>query len=179
MRPHSHREAPRAAGHDLRWYLGHTPASALAKQPITVAPHDDVETLITVLLGRGLDCVAVVDPHHEPLGMVYALDLLRHLDAGADCGEPAEEALPLDGELRSGFHVYALAHTHATDLMRPVGLTVVETRSIWAAAWQLGAEQATWAPVVSKRGKLVGMLSAVDVLRWIVAASGALPEPGT
>jgi CBS-domain-containing membrane protein len=173
MRAHRERQE---AGHDLHWQLGHTPVSALMKPAITIAPDDELESLTALMLGQSLDCLLVVGQQREPIGLVHAVDLLQQLAESADTEEEVEEP-QLRGELHSGFHVHTIVQTRAVELMCPIPVTVVETQSITTAAWLLGIEQAVWAPVLTRRGKLAGMLSALDVLRWIAATDGTQAAP--
>ncbi len=96
-----------------------------------------------LLLARGLGGAPVVDSEARPVGMLSIADLLR---AGAE-GLGAEAT--------------------AADAMNRQALTLPDTAPLSEVAALLAFEQAHRAAVVSREGRVVGTVTASDLLRWL------------
>ena len=77
-----------------------------------------------------------------------------------------------------GFHVYEPAKLTAGDVMSPLVLTLHESSNIGQASSLMAYEGVHRLPVVSDEGRVVGILSSLDVLRWFGRRSGYLIPPG-
>jgi CBS domain-containing protein len=146
----------------------HTPVSALmARDPEVAAPDDSVEQLVARFLARGLHGLPIVDGDRQVVGFVTARDLVRH---HYERGDTDEDGAPLPRELASGFHVHHASRACARDVMTPAAVTLDETTPISKAAALMAFEHVHRAPVLSRSGALVGVLSALDILRWLAIA---------
>jgi CBS-domain-containing membrane protein len=66
----------------------------------------------------------------------------------------------------------------AADLMSRDVVTIHRRTSLRTAAHLLRRTGLTWAPVVDEQGRCVGMLSTLDILRWVERdGPGAEPQP--
>jgi CBS domain-containing protein len=129
-----------------------------------------VAEVATLFLERGISAAPVVDRRGQPLGMVTKTDLVRgHLEDG---DAPQDEPPPEVASLGRGYHVVRLPGTTAADLMMPLAFTLPEDASVRDAAAMMAVESVHHVPVVDASGAVVGVISALDLARWI---AGALP----
>jgi predicted transcriptional regulator len=129
-----------------------TPISAvMARDVVCVGPAETLEDLARVLLVNDIGGVPVVDPDRRPLGVVSKTDALRAL---------------AEGDRRA----------LAADIMTPVTLTMREYSSIAQAAALMAYEHVHRVVVVNPAGSVVGLVSTIDVLRWLARKDGyAIP----
>jgi CBS domain-containing protein len=140
-----------------------------------------VESLTGLLLENGISGVPVVDDAGRPIGIVTKTDLLRE---GFERGE-TEEHEPLhittDGgyecELGPGFHADRIARATVGEIMTPVTFTLREDATVSQASALMAFEAVHRVPVVDRDGKVVGILSSLDVLRWLARECGYVVPP--
>jgi CBS domain-containing protein len=124
------------------------PLSAIMTREVTCARRElDVVELAALLVGEHIGCVPVVDDG-RPIGMVTKADLVEHLLA-----KPTE------------------ART-AGDLMMPIALALDERSTVAQAAALMACEDIHHVPVVDETGDLVGVVSSLDVVRWLARNDG-------
>lgn len=154
----------------------------ISRDAVCVAPDLSVEGLTTLLLERGLNAVPVIDENRRLVGIASTADLLREVQ---DRGDGEEERMPLDVpgrrgiemELGDGFHATCLARATVEEIMTPCTFTVPETASVGQAAALMAFEGVGQLPVVGPGYKVVGTLTALDVMRWLAQQSGFLLPP--
>lgn len=160
-----------------------TPISLLmARDVVCVRPDTSLEDLTALLLEQGLSGVPVVDAAGKPIGIVSKTDLLR---AERDRADTTEEVKPrvrtsegLEVELGSGFHVVDVPRGVASDVMTSVVLALNESEPIGHAGALMAFEGVHRLVAISDDGEVVGVLSSLDILRWLGQKSGyVLPEP--
>jgi len=130
-----------------------TPVSAvMARRVICVAPETQTSVVRELLLERGVTGAPVVDAAGTVVGFVSRSDLLRNR-------WPAPPAT-------------------VSRIMTPMALTVSETASVAEASALMALEGVHRLPVVSSapEGKVVGVISALDILRWYARRCGYLRE---
>lgn len=156
-----------------------TPVSeVMTKNPITVSPEMSLEGLTMLFLERGLSGAPVVDASGECVGVISKTDLVRHIhERGATSLEPVvfrsqERALEL--ELGTGFHVERIMTATVEDVMTPVTFSVQETTPLAQAAGLMVYEGVHRLPVLNDEGLVVGIVSSLDLLRWIAERAGYL-----
>jgi CBS domain-containing protein len=109
-----------------------------------------LRALADCMLSRGLSGVPVVDGDGKPVGVVSKTDLLRH---GTDDGRVSE-------------------------IMTSMSFTLHEDQSISKAAALMAYEGVHRLPVIDEAGKVVGILSSLDILHWLACKTGnAVPAP--
>jgi CBS domain-containing protein len=133
-----------------------------------------VESLAGLLLDQGLHGVPVVDAAGRLIGFVSTLDLVRHQHDDGDATPEAERAADLDEVMSDGFHVEPLARATVRDVMTPTALALCETAPIVQAAALMAFEGVHQIPIVSELGVVVGLLTALDVMRWVAEGHGYL-----
>jgi CBS domain-containing protein len=126
-----------------------TPVSEImARDVVSVPPHLGVEELAELLLSKGISGVPVVDELGKPIGVVSKTDLLP----------------PRGTPTRSNATV--------ADIMMRCAFFVVESESIAKAAGLMAYEGVHRVPVVGAKGTVTGMVSPLDVMRWLARKHG-------
>ncbi len=160
----------------------HTPVSAVMRREFVCAREDvSVESLAAALLDRGLSAAPVIDGRGRPVGYVSTSDLLRAFCEAGDAAEWQVEGPLSRGdasgdrlELGAGFHAEPPARGTAAEVMTPFAFAVDENASLARAAALMAFERVHQVPVVSRSGRVVGVATAVDVLRWLAQQHGYL-----
>lgn len=166
-----------------------TPVSAvMTARVLAVRPDVSLEALADLLLDRGIGGAPVVDEAGRPVGVVSKTDLMReHLMAG----ETGESVTPgwhpsrahFQVEVGRGFHG-AAAPASVADVMTPTAFTLSEDAPVAEAAALMAFEGVHRVPVVGGDGRVVGIVTSLDVLRWVAQREGYLAggtrraEPG-
>src|SRR5207248_345305 len=117
-----------------------------------------VATLGPVMLSLDVSGAAVVDAGGRPIGVLSQSDVLRWLYAVQ--GEPDRV---LDQKVEA--------------LMTTPVLCLAESDSIAKAAALMAFESIHHIAVVGSDGKLTGMLSPLDVMRWMAQENGYVVRP--
>jgi CBS domain-containing protein len=158
------------------------PLSAiLTKDVLCVRLETSVEEIRALMLDQGISGLPVVDADGKPLGMVSREDVLR---ADRDRGDTDElervEVKPGQHDdlgMGPGFHVYEPARFTAAEIMTPLVLALHENANVGQAAALMAFEGVHRLPVISDDGKVVGIVSSLDVLRWFGQRSGYIIPP--
>ncbi len=122
-------------------------AAVMTHDVVCVGPDVSIVALTSLLVDRGISGVPVVDDNACPIGMISKTDLLR-LPAAAP--ESATVA----------------------DYMTPITFTLREDAPLAQAAALMAWEGVHRIPVCSAEGDVVGILSTLDVVRWLATAAG-------
>lgn len=118
---------------------------------ICVRPDLPVSELGVVFLETGISGAPVVDEEGKAIGMVSKTDLVRLAwDPEAPQGEPVRVA----------------------DIMMPLALCLPAQESVAKAAALMAFEGVHRVPVLGASGQVVGIVSSLDVLRWIARQHG-------
>jgi CBS domain-containing protein len=108
--------------------------------------------LANLFLAHGISGMPVVDDGGRPMGMVSKTDLVR---AWQRSEEPAaREAMTV------------------REIMMPVVFSIKEDTKVGQAAALMACEGIHRLPVVSARGEVVGVISAMDIVRWVAKEQG-------
>jgi len=158
----SHNGGIRDAGGGRRFILCDDPeanasdesVSALMTPTVLCVQRDvGVAAIVKLLLAHAISAVPVVDADGRPIGMVSKTDLVRHI--GDD----------------------ALSTTIAADVMTPLVYSISEQAAAANAAALMAYEGIHHLPVLSSTGRVVGIVSALDVLRWFATRAGFVIPP--
>lgn len=122
-----------------------------------VCVRSDLETaaLVSILIDLDLRAVPVVDAEGRPIGIVSRSDLLRRRRD--------------DGDRRS---------ERVVDVMMSLAFSLPETASLSRAAAVMAYECVHRIPVVAVDGTVVGIISSLDVVRWLARHDGYLVPGG-
>jgi CBS domain-containing protein len=124
-------------------------ADVMSRDVACVRSDVGVESLLALFRDRAIGAVPVVDAEGFPIGVVSKSDLVRERD-----------------EL--GFTV--------ADLMTPMAYTLREDDPLSRAAGVMAVESVHHLPIVAADGRVVGMLSSLDFVRWVAAQAAFVDE---
>ena len=151
-------------------------AEVMTPTVLCVRPDFSMESVTAVLLERGIGSVPVVDADGRPLGVVSRSDLLRRHDAENTLEtEPARGREP--AAVEPGLRQVVIARQTVEEVMTPLAFTVAENAPVSLAGALMAYEGVHHLPVVSNLGDVLGMVSAIDVLRWLAGRDGYLVSP--
>jgi CBS-domain-containing membrane protein len=117
-----------------------------------------VDHVMQLMVRRHIGCVPIVDGRNHPIGMVTKRDLVENwvISRDADAAPPA---------LTVG------------QLMMPLALTLDEHATVAHTAAMMAVEDVHHVPIVAESGCLIGIVSSFDIVRWLAANDGYLPDP--
>lgn len=132
-----------------------TIADVMRQRVICAFPEMKLDALAAVFLQEGISGVPVVDDAGRPIGVVSKTDLLRNLytRGGADAVET------------SGAFTVA-------DIMMPIALVLPQNESLSRAAALMAFEGIHRVLVVRADGSITGIITALDVVRWLAKSAG-------
>lgn len=129
-----------------------TVQAVMTRAVVAVRADLPLDTVRGLFLERGIGGAPVVDEEGRPIGMISKTDLLQ---AGAS---------------RAGSTV--------ADAMSRRVWTLTERAPISEAAALLASEGVHRAPVLGREGRVVGIVTVLDVLRWLTQQDGQLMPSG-
>ncbi len=144
-----------------------TTADVMARDVISVAWDVPVRQVVELLVGKRYRAVPVVDGG-VPVGIITSSDLMRR--GGLSVRVDLLASLPKP-ELREVLGHLEDDHRRAADAMTPGPVTVSATAPLSEVADIMVRHRLKRLPVVNTQGKLVGVVSRIDLLR---AASGGI-----
>jgi CBS domain-containing protein/CheY-like chemotaxis protein len=136
----------------------------MARHVICVQPDHSVEELIALLLEHGLGGVPVVDANHKLVGIVTESDVLR--------GGWEPQTWEVGGGENNSFHVEQVPRAVVGELMTPFVFSLFTDAEVASAAGLMAYEGVHRLAVVAKDGELVGMVTSLDIMRWIADELG-------
>ena len=131
-------------------------SAVMTPSVVCVRPDLSVQAVVDIFLERQISGAPVVDETGKLVGIVSKTDLLSAKNRATDSDDP--ERLP----------------ETVDQIMMPFVFALHEGASVSQAAGLMAAEGVHRILVVSPRGELVGLLSALDVLRWLAERDGYL-----
>ena len=120
-----------------------TLAALMPSEVFCVTSELELETVTALFLERGLGAAPVVNGDGFPIGVISKTDLIGNAGTSVT----------------------------VADLMTPLAYTLRETDPLSTAAAVMQVERVNHLPVVAKDGRVVGMLSSLDFVRWIASQS--------
>lgn len=151
----------------LRAATGATVQTIMSRSAYCLRPEVGVRTAAAMLLDERMSGAPVVDADGRPVGIVSKTDLLRHLHERGDETEPRSPAA-----LEHGYHATQIDETMVCDVMMPVVFAISDDTTIAAAAALMAGEGVHRLPVLDAKGAVVGILSTLDVVRWVAERAG-------
>jgi CBS domain-containing protein len=150
---------------------------AMTRTVICALPEMAVSELMRLFVEQGISGVPVVDGDGKPIGVVSKTDVVRELCENPDAArrlEPSEAAFDADPDLELPLEL--CAGRQVRHVMTPLAIVVGEGTSIARAAAVMAYEKVHRVIVVNPAGSIVGLVSAIDVLRWLSRHDGyAIP----
>ena len=161
----------------LRSAADRTPVSdAMTADVLCVRETVSIEALSALFLTRGISGAPVVDERGRAIGVVSKTDLVREqYENGQALFDPAASELTARA-LGDDLQVTEMTRGTVADVMTPVALTLYAHSPLSRAAALMACERMHRIPVVSEEGKVVGILTAMDVMRWLAEQDGYVVE---
>lgn len=137
------------------------PATRIMTREVICAREDlEVGPLMDLIVRRHIGCVPIVDERGHPVGMVTKFDLVEQVFAARDPAAAQSAAV-------------------ASQLMMPLAITLDERATVAHAVAMMSIEDVHHVPIVADSGCLIGVVSTMDIVRWLASNDGVLgPEPG-
>lgn len=149
---------------------------------VTVTTNVRLDVLAKVFLDCGISGAPVIDERGRPVGMVSKTDLLQAAVAPLEEAGEAEvhsvrTAEGVELEFGPGFRPEHLATRTVGEVMMPLTYAIPDTATVAQAAALMAHEGIHRVVVTSDDDSVVGLVSTLDVLRWMARADGyVLPE---
>jgi CBS-domain-containing membrane protein len=156
-----------------------TPLSAvMSTSVLCVSPNLDLESFASLLVDQGVTGAPVVDADGRAIGVVSKSDLIQ---SQHDDPAPMSES-EMDDELAAlgpGYHLEPTRQGTVGELMMPLAFTLPESASLSQAAALMAFEGIHRVPVTTTDGTVVGIVSSMDVVRWLAEQAGyVVPRSG-
>jgi CBS domain-containing protein len=131
------------------------PLTEIMSRDITCARRDlHADRVAELMVLNHVGCVPVVEEPGRPIGMITKLDLVERLVA------------------RDGVRPEGLASETAGTLMMPMSIALKEQATIAHAAALMANEGIHHLCVVDAEGRLIGVVSSMDIVRWLARNDG-------
>jgi CBS domain-containing protein len=151
----------------------YAPVSTIMTSPVVAVQNDaSAENVQWLLVDRGIGAVPVLDRSGRPVGILAKTDLLRDRDEPMVSVRLDEREAPPE----PGSSVREAGGLRAADLMTPIVYGVLESTSIAATAALMAKQRVHHIVVVGEEGKVVGIVSALDIARWVAARERFAPQ---
>lgn len=151
-----------------------TAADLMKPDPVSIREDALVREAIVLLTTKGFSAAPVIDRAGRPVGVLSRSDILVHdrekVDYIPTQGEyfsEAEVETPDGEKLSEGFQVENIDQTRVRDLMTPAVFSVTPEAPAAKVINEMLALRVHRLFVVDSNGVLVGVISALDVLRHL------------
>lgn len=147
-----------------------TAEDLMTPNPISIRAEASVREAIALLTDRGYSAAPVIDEAGRPVGVVSRGDILIHDREAINRPAPYYERADLTtrtGEKLAGFQVEEVDRTLVSDIMTPAVFSVAPDTAAVKVIEQMLALRVHRLFVVDPDGVLIGVISALDVLRHL------------
>jgi CBS domain-containing protein len=127
-----------------------TVATIMQRDPFCATPDMTLEQLAVEMLEHDVSGAPVIDESGRPIGVVSKTDLVREVAAKNDL------------------------QTRVRDAMTPIVYWLHEDATIGQASALMSYEQIQQIPIVDRTGKIRGLVSSLDIMRWVARRDGYL-----
>jgi CBS domain-containing protein len=137
---------------------------AMASPVVTVDESTEMPDVLRLFVAGGISAAPVVDRSGRPIGVLSKTDLLRE-----QYDNPASfhQSLPDGPALDAGDAPPSLPACCARDIMTAGVVLIERAATIGQAAALMMRENVHRVFVVDGQGALVGVLAAIDIVRWL------------
>ena len=137
------------------------PLTEIMSRDMTCARRDlDADRVAELMVLDHIGCVPVVEEPGRPVGMITKLDLVERLVT------------------RDGVRAEGLGMQTAATVMMPMSIVLNERATIAHAAALMANEDIHHLCVVDMDGRLIGVVSTMDIVRWLARNDGFGTIPG-
>jgi CBS domain-containing protein len=161
-----------------------TAEDLMTRNPVSLAEDETLREALALFTDRGIKAAPVIDAAGRPVGVVSSTDLLihdrecvDHLRARPEFYQEAELLLSSGDNLKEGFEVERVDKTRVREVMTPTVFAVAPDTPAPRVIEDMVAYKVHRLFVVDDSGVLVGVISALDVLRHLAEPKGAEAHP--
>lgn len=151
-----------------------TARDLMMPDPVSLSADATVREALALLIDRGISAAPVIDSAGRPVGVLSRTDLLvhdreqaRHAGLESEFYQRSELTTRAGERLRDGFQVEGVDRTRVRDLMTPAVFAVAPETPAAQVVEQILSLKVHRLFVVDGDGVLVGVVSALDVLRHL------------
>ena len=141
--------------------------------PHCVTEQQRVRDLVSLFLDKGISAAPVVDDSGKPIGLVSKTDVAREIKEDHRANRPESEP-----SVQPWWDEERLFQLTVGEIMTPTLYTFSPSTTVADATAAMAFEGLHHLPVVEDSGRLVGMLSALDLLDWFARQAGYQPADG-
>jgi CBS domain-containing protein len=156
-------------------------AQVMSGEVVCVKGDTSVEQLTKLFLERGISGVPVLNDDGKPIGMVSKTDLVREAYERSEGNEEGPTTVSTkEGylyDLGPGYYTEEMAGASASDIMTPVVYALRLTDTLSQAAALMAVQGIHRLPVLTEEEKVTGLVSSLDIMRWLAEQDGYLPMP--
>jgi predicted transcriptional regulator len=148
-----------------------TAEELMTPNPLSLQDTLSIREAIAFLIDRAISGAPVIDESGRPIGVLSQSDILVHDREKVEHIAPMEyeSGAPLPQSFRRQFQIEKVDRTRVRDLMTPVVFSVGLHTPARKVAQQMCELNVHRLFVVDRNGILVGVISALDVLRHLNA----------
>lgn len=147
-------------------------ADAMTGAPLTLPTDLTTETASWWLLDRGISGTPVTDQDDRLVGYVAMTDLVRAQQEPPEAEESRAQERAERERLLDGFSLTEPSVTTVGEIMSRPTVAFLPAMPLLRAVAMMSFEGLQRVPVVDTDRRVVGVLSAIDVLRWIARRAG-------
>ena len=158
-----------------------TAADLMTQNPVSIGADAPIKEAVAFLTDKGFSAAPVIDDAGRPVGVLSRSDILVHdrekveyVPAVPEYDEMTELTTCSGENLRTGFQVENVDRAWVRDIMTPAVFSVAPETAVGKVVEEMLALKVHHLFVVGSDGVLVGVISALDVLRHL-----GLDEPST
>jgi CBS domain-containing protein len=157
-----------------------TAADLMTPNPVSIAANAPVKEAIAFLADKGFSAAPVIDHAGRPIGVLSRTDILIHDREKVEYLPTAPERFErtartrMGESLEVGFQVENVDGTRVSDIMTPAVFSVGLETSASKVVEEMLALKVHHMFVVGDDGILVGIISALDILRRLGSDEGPL-----
>jgi CBS domain-containing protein len=149
-----------------------TAEELMTPNPVSIREDATVREAVALLIDKGFSAAPVIDEAGRPVGVLSRADVLvhdresvRYLEAHAEYYDKADLMLGSGETLREGFQVERPDDVQVGEIMTPVVFAVTPDTPARGVIEEMLGYRVHRMFVVDDSGVLVGVISALDVLR--------------
>lgn len=148
-----------------------TAADLMTPNPVSIREDATVKEAVAFLTEKGFSAAPVIDEAGRPVGVLSRADIVVHDREKVEYVPEYYEGTDLTARsgkpFRSGFQVENVDRTQVRDIMTPVVFSVAPETPARKVVEEMLALKVHRLFVVGRDGTLIGVISAIDVLRHI------------
>jgi CBS domain-containing protein len=156
------------------WLCAETAMDLMTPNPVSIRDVATIQEAVALLTDRGFSAAPVIDEAGRPVGVLSRADIVVHdrekveyLAPAPEYYEKSELRTDTGESLTRGFQVEKPDNARVRDIMTPVVFSVTPETSATRVVEDMAALNVHRLFVVDRGGVLVGVISALDVLRHL------------